>query len=55
MVDFAKSPLMALRKYFNDPRCPLELIDIKQFKKEDPDGCKELGDLCAKYYAEGGE
>jgi hypothetical protein len=53
MTELAKkqiSPLMAMRKYFNDPRCPLDLKEIKAFKVEDPEGCAELAQLCADHY-----
>jgi hypothetical protein len=44
------SPAMAIRKFFNDPRFPVKLAEIKEFKVEDPAGYDEIGAACVKYY-----
>jgi len=50
-----QSPAAAIRKFYNDPRFPIKLAEIKEFKIGDPAGYDEIGALCIKHYAEGGE
>jgi len=46
------TPAAALRKFFNDPRLPFNLKELKEFKVEDPDGFAEIGALCVAHYAD---
>jgi len=49
-----QSPAAAIRKFFNDPRFPMKLAEIKEFKIGDPSGYDEIGALCIAFFAAGG-
>ena len=48
------SPAAAIRKFYNDPRFPIKLAEIKDFKINDPDGYDEIGALCIAFFEGGG-